>query len=58
MGMTKVKPAANPDAYVEALDGWRSKCVEGIRAAVRAAATMEEVIKWGRIVYPRTHRRC
>ena len=51
MAMMKVKPAANPDAYVAALDGWRRKCVEGIRAAVRASARMEEVIKWGHIVY-------
>ena len=48
--MAMTKPAANPDAYVASLDGWRRECVEGIRAAVRAAARLEEVIKWGHIV--------
>ena len=51
MAMVKMKPAANPDAYVAALDGWRRACVEGIRAAVCASAKLEEVIKWGHIVY-------
>lgn len=49
--MKKVTPAADPDAYVAALTGWRRTCVEELRAAVRAAATMEERIKWGHIVY-------
>ena len=26
--MKKMTPAASPDAYVEALDGWRRKIVE------------------------------
>jgi hypothetical protein len=51
MPMQKSKPAENPDAYVEALIGWRRVCVEQLRAAVRAAAKLEEVIKWGHIVY-------
>jgi len=51
MVMMKVRPAANPDAYVAALDGWRRKLVESIRDGVRAAARVEEVIKWGHIVY-------
>ncbi len=49
--MRKVPPAANPDAYVDALTGWRRACVEDLRAAVRKAATLEEVIKWGHLVY-------
>ena len=49
--MKKSVPAANPDAYVSALTGWRHKCVEQIRAAVRASAKLEEVIKWGHLVY-------
>jgi hypothetical protein len=44
-------PAANPDAYVAALAGWRRDRVEALRAAVRAAASLEEVIKWGHLVY-------
>ena len=49
--MRKVTPAANPDAYVAALGGWQRALVENLRAAVRAAAAMEEVIKWGHLVY-------
>ena len=49
--MKKAPPAANPDAYVKALRGWRRELVEGLRAAVRGAGKLEEVIKWGHIVY-------
>jgi hypothetical protein len=49
--MKKVTPAANPDAYVEALDGWRRDLVRAIRKAVRTAAALDEVIKWGHLVY-------
>ena len=49
--MKKTPPAANPDAYVAALDGWRRECVEGLRSAVRASATLDERIKWGNLVY-------
>lgn len=49
--MRKSIPAANPDAYVSALDGWRRAQVEALRAAVRDAAPLEEVIKWGHLVY-------
>lgn len=51
MPMQKAVPAANPDAYVANLDGWRRECVETLRAAVRSAATLEEVVKWGHLVY-------
>ena len=51
MPMRKVKPAPSPDAYVHALDGWRRKTVEGLRSSVRAAAALEEVVKWGHLVY-------
>jgi hypothetical protein len=49
--MKKSTPAANPDAYVAALDGWRRALVEELRAAVRDAAPLDEVIKWGHLVY-------
>ena len=49
--MKKVVPAANPDAYVAALNGWRLECVTALRTNVRAAAKLEEVIKWGNMVY-------
>ena len=32
--MKKTTPAANPDAYVAALDGWRRERVEALRATV------------------------
>ena len=51
MAMRKVPPAANPAAYVAALSGWRRTCVESLRATVRAAAALEEVVKWGHLVY-------
>lgn len=49
--MRKIVPAANPDAYVAGLDGWRRECVEGLRAAVRDAAAFDEAVKWGHLVY-------
>lgn len=49
--MNKVPPPASPDAYVAALQGWRRNCVQSLRNAVRSAASMDEVIKWGHIVY-------
>ena len=49
--MEKAKPAADPDAYVASLSGWRRACVEGLRAAVRGATSVEEVVKWGHLVY-------
>ncbi|HYR06351.1 MAG TPA: DUF1801 domain-containing protein [Longimicrobium sp.] len=49
--MRKSTPAANPDAYVAALDGWRRTLVEALRAEVLRAAPLDEVIKWGHLVY-------
>ncbi len=49
--MKKSIAAASPDAYVEALTGWRRDLVEALRASVRKAATFEEVIKWRHLVY-------
>ena len=49
--MKKMTPAASPDAYVVALFGWRRECVESLRAAVRAVSVLEEVVKWGHLVY-------
>jgi hypothetical protein len=48
--MKKSTPAANPDSYVAALTGWRRTRVEELRAAIRAAARLDEVIKWGNLV--------
>ena len=49
--MRKTVPAADPDAYVRALDGWRRTCVEMLRGALRKAAGLEETVKWGHLVY-------
>jgi len=49
--MKQAQPAADPDAYVASLEGWQRTCVEGLRASVRASAKLEEVIKWGHLVY-------
>src|SRR5688572_9049843 len=49
--MKKSVPAASPDAYVEALEGWRRDCVEELRESIRAAAKLDEVIKWRNLVY-------
>jgi hypothetical protein len=48
--MRKSAPAADPDAHVRALNGWRRACVETLRAAVRKAK-LEETVKWGHLVY-------
>jgi hypothetical protein len=49
--MKRSAPATSPDAYVAALTGWRRERVEELRAAVRAAAELGEVVKWGHLVY-------
>jgi hypothetical protein len=49
--MKKSVPAANPDAYVKALKGWQHTMVETLRSAVCGAAKLEEVVKWGHLVY-------
>jgi hypothetical protein len=49
--MKKSVPAENPDAYVTALDGWRRECVAALRKETRASAKLEEIIKWGHLVY-------
>ena len=48
--MKRTPPAASPDAYVQALTGWRRERVEMLRAAALAAGPELELIKWGHIV--------
>lgn len=43
--------ADNPEDYLAQLDGWRLAAVEALRAAVKAAAPLEERIKWTHLVY-------
>ena len=49
--MKKAPPPASPEAYVEALAGWRRSLVEGLRAATLGAGKLDERIKWGHLVY-------
>ena len=49
--MKKSIPAASPDAYVDSLRGWQRVTVQGLRDAVVASANLDEVIKWGHLVY-------
>ena len=53
--MQKGPAAESPDAYVNALSGWRRELVvalrDAVRSAVRDAASLEERIKWGHLVY-------
>lgn len=43
--------ADNSEDYIAQLDGWRLKAVEALRAAVKAAAPLDERIKWTHLVY-------
>jgi hypothetical protein len=43
--------AASPDAYVEALSGWRRDRVTMLRAAINAGPPFEEIIKWHNLVF-------
>jgi hypothetical protein len=56
--MKKSTPAANPDAYVSALGGWRRACVVALRAAVRRVPALIETVKWGHLVYLANGRLC
>ncbi len=49
--MRKSAPAANPDAYVAALRGWQRDVVTSLRGAVLKARGLDEVVKWGHLVY-------
>lgn len=49
--MKKMTPAESPDAYVEALEGWRHELVQTLRTGVRDSSALEEKIKWGHLVY-------
>jgi hypothetical protein len=47
----KGPPPASPDAYVEALSGWRRDRVTMLRAAIHAGATFDEIIKWHNLIF-------
>lgn len=49
--MEKLPPPASPDAYVAEMSGWQRPLVEHLRAAVLSVGGLDEVIKWGHLVY-------
>src|SRR5688572_16276659 len=49
--MKKMVAAASPQAYVSALRGWRRARVTLLREAASSVQGLDEVIKWGNIVY-------
>jgi len=49
--MKKMVAAASPDAYEGALRGWRRSCVALLREVARSVKGLDEVIKWGNVVY-------
>jgi hypothetical protein len=49
--MKKTILASSPDAYVAGLSDWHRGVVEQLRAAVLGSAALDEVIKWGHLVY-------
>lgn len=49
--MQKLPPPASPDAYVEGMAGWHRALVTHLRAAALSVGGLDEVIKWGHLVY-------
>ena len=49
--MQKSAPASNPDAYIDSLNGWQRRYAEALRSAVSSAASLQETVKWGHLVY-------
>ena len=51
MPMKKSVAAESPDAYIASLGGWQGRHAQALRSAVVGAAPLQEVIKWGHLVY-------
>lgn len=49
--MKKAPLAANADAYIASLEGWQLQLVRRLRKSALASGKLEEVIKWGNLVY-------
>lgn len=50
--MAMMGPAAeSPDAYIAALSGWQRERCAMMRAAIMAAASFDETIKWTNLVF-------
>ena len=51
MSMKKSVPAESADAYIASLGGWQRRYAEALRSTVINTAPLQEVIKWGHLVY-------
>ena len=51
MPMKNSVRAESPDAYIASLSGWQRRYAEALRSTVVNAAPLQEVIKWGHLVY-------
>ena len=51
LAMMKSPQISSPDDYAAAFDGWRRKAVEDLRSTVRSVRGLQEVIKWGNLVF-------
>ncbi|WP_211249701.1 DUF1801 domain-containing protein [Brevundimonas bacteroides] len=51
MKWKKVKPGLTPDVYAASFDDWRGEELRRLRAAALAVEGVDEVIKWGHLVY-------
>ena len=51
MPMKKSVAAESPAAYIASLSGWQKRYAEALRATVVDTAPLQEVIKWGHLVY-------
>jgi hypothetical protein len=49
--MQKSASALSPDAYIGSLSGWQRRYAEALRSAVSTAASLQETVKWGHLVY-------
>ena len=51
MPMKKPVAADSANAYVASLTGWQQRYAEALRSTVISTAPVQEVIKWGHLVY-------
>jgi hypothetical protein len=49
--MKQSTKSSSPDSYIASLSGWQRVTVERLRAAVVACGGLDEIIKWGHLVY-------
>jgi len=49
--MKKSDAPESADAYIASLGGWQGRHAQALRSAVVGAAPLQEVIKWGHLVY-------